>query len=80
MPSLTDILVVVLFAVFAIASSLFIFAVAGHVFNEIVEAFQRSTLAGLGMLGLCVLILIGLDALLQYAVPYAVTFYRQIAG
>jgi hypothetical protein len=80
MPGLTDILVVVLFAIFAIASIVFIFAVAGNVFNEIVEAFQRSMLAGLGMLSLCAVILVGFVALVRFATPYVVTFYRQITG
>ena len=75
-----DILVVVLFAAFAIGSIIVIFAVAGKVFHEIVEAFQRSFWAGLGVLSLCALILIGLVALVQLATPYLVAFYRQIAG
>jgi hypothetical protein len=80
MPGLTDILIVVLFAVFAIASIVFIFAVAGNVFHEIVEAFQRSIWAGLGVLSLCAVILVGLVAFVRFATPYVAAFYRQIAG
>jgi hypothetical protein len=76
----TDILVVVLFAAFAITTIIVIFAVAGKVFHEIVEAFQRSTLAGLGMLALCVVILVGLVTVVQFATPYVASFYRSIAG
>jgi hypothetical protein len=80
MPGLTDILEVILFAIFAIASIIFIFAVAGNVFNAIVEAFQRSLWAGLGMLSLCGVILVGFVALVQFATPYVVTLYHQIVS
>jgi hypothetical protein len=75
-----DILVAVLFGAFAIASIIFIFAVAGHVFNEIVEEFQRSTLAGVGVLCLYVLGLFAVVFLLHEATLYVAMLYRQIAG
>ena len=75
-----NVLVVLLTAAFAIASIIVIFAVAGHVFNEIFEAFQRGMLDGIGMLSLC---LIGLCAVvfgIHFAIPYVVEFYRQVTG
>ena len=78
--TLVNILVVVLFGAFAIGSSIFIFAVSAHFFNEIVEAFQSSMLKGIGMLSLC---LIGLCAVvfgIHFAIPYVVEFYRQVTG
>lgn len=75
-----DILVVVLFAAFAIASILVIFAVAGKVFHEIVEAFHRSTLAGIGVLCLSVVVLLAVFFAARFVSPYVVTFCRQITG
>ena len=75
-----DILVMLFFAAFAITWIIFLFAVAGHVFNEIVEEFQRSTLAGLRVLGLYALGLLAVVFLVHEATPYVVTLYRQIMG
>jgi hypothetical protein len=75
-----NVLVVVLFAVFAIAASIFIFAVAAKAFHEIFEAFQRSTLAGVGMLSLCALGLVAVVFGVHVAVPYVMDFYRGLTG
>jgi hypothetical protein len=75
-----DILIAILFAAFAIGSIIFIFAIAGHIFNEIVEAFQRSTLAGVGVLSLCAVGLFAVVFAVRLATPYVVMFYRQITG
>ncbi len=75
-----DILVVILFAAFAIATILVIFAVAGKVFHEIVEAFQRSTLAGLGVLCLSVIGLLAVFYAARFVSPYVVEFCRGVIG
>jgi len=76
----TDILIAVLFGVFAIATIIVIFAVAGNVFHYIVEAFQRSFLEGVWLLSLCALVLVMLVFAEQFAKPYVVAVYRQITG
>jgi|HubBroStandDraft_1064217.scaffolds.fasta_scaffold1468871_1 hypothetical protein len=75
-----DILVVVLFAAFAIGSIIVIFAVAGKVFHEIMEAFQRSMLAGVGMLCLSVVALLAVFYAARFVSPYVVEFCRGITG
>jgi hypothetical protein len=75
-----DILVVILFAAFAIASIIVIFAVAGKVFHEILEAFQRGTLAGLGVLCLSVVALLAVFYAARFVSPYVVAFCRGIIG
>jgi hypothetical protein len=78
--TLVDILVVILFAAFAIGSIIFIFALAGHVFNEILEAFQRSSLEGIGMLSLSVIALLAVVVGVHFALPYVVDFYHTVMG
>jgi len=75
-----NVLVVLLTAAFAIASIIAIFAVAGHVFNEIFEAFQRSMLAGVGVLSMSAIVLAAVVFGVRMAIPYVVEFYRQVTG
>jgi hypothetical protein len=78
--TLIDILIVILFAAFAIATILFIFAIAGKVFTEIMESFQRSTLEGIGVLGLCAVVLCAVVFGVRFALPYVMDFYHSVAG
>ncbi len=77
---LTDILVAVLFGVFAIAAIVVIFAVAGNVFHQIIETFRRSKMEGIFLLSLCALVLVAFVFAERIAKPYVVELYRQIVG
>jgi len=78
--TLINVIVVILAAAFAIGSILLIFAVAGHVFNEIYEAFRRSTLAGVGVLSLCVIVLCAVVFGIRAAIPYVAELYQQVTS
>jgi len=75
-----DVIMAILAAAFAIAAIIVIFAVAGHFFNEIVEAFRKGVLQGIGMTVLCLVGLMAVVYGVHYGWPYAVQLYRQVTG
>jgi len=78
--TLINVIVVILLAAFAIGSIILIFAVAGNVFNEIYEAFKRSTLRGIGVLSLSVIVLCAVVFGIRAAIPYVMDMYRQVTS
>lgn len=75
-----NVLIVVLVGVTATFSILALFAVAGKIIHEVIDAFQRSTLAGIGLLVLTVTALFAVIFLIREATPYVMDFYHQTFG